>query len=689
VVGDAGAWTGSTANWTDAQGATSGAYNPDSLLVFAGKAGAVTVEGEQPVNGGLQFFVDGYAVRGGGLVLGGDTPIRVGDGTSAGAGFTATIASDLSGAGGITLDDLGTLRLAGDNRYAGGTRITHGTLIGSATSFGAGDIDNQGATLVIEQVGDATFGNALSGSGRFDKTGAGRLDLTGHSSFSGATTVREGALAVNGSLAQSVVSVADGARLGGNGTVGGLVVQRGATAAPGNSIGALKVAGDVRFEAGSVYEVEVNDAAQGDHIAATGTATIVGGTVSVRAAQGDYASATPYIILSAEGGVSGAFTDVTSNLAFLEPTLGYHATEVELMLTRNDVAFADVGASRNQRAAGAAVEALAAGNPIRMAVADRLDANGARAAFDQLSGEIHASTQAALMEDSRFVREAALARPTQGRDTQAWARAIGAWGQTAGSGGAAALDRTVHGVMLGADLAAAGDARIGVLAGYTRGEHEAEGRASRVESENRHLALYAGAQRGAVSLRAGAAYTWHDISSHRDLSFPGYADTVESAGKARSAQWFGELGVAIPTQTLALEPFANVAVVNLKTDAVSERGGGAALDAGAATLNTRFATLGLRIGSRGLDLAGLPARVNATVGWRHAFGGITPTTPVAFAGGTPFTVNGVPVARDAAVIGAGLEWSLGKAATLGLSYDGQFGSGVSDNGVRASLQARF
>src|SRR3546814_18202305 len=93
------------------------------------------------------------------------------------------------------------------------------------------------------------------------------------------------------------------------------------TIAPGNSIGTLNVAGNIGFAAGSTYEVEVNAAGEGDLIAASGAATIDGGSVKVLAGAGDYRPQTDYTILTADGGVSGTFTDVPPNPAFLDPHL--------------------------------------------------------------------------------------------------------------------------------------------------------------------------------------------------------------------------------------------------------------------------------------------------------------------------------------------------------------------------------
>ncbi|WP_204266812.1 autotransporter-associated beta strand repeat-containing protein, partial [Escherichia coli] len=71
----------------------------------------------------------------------------------------------------------------------------------------------------FNQSANAAFAGVLSGSGGFNKTGIGLLNLTGNSSaFTGSTSVQAGTLAVNGSLG-GALDVWTGGRLQGNGTV--------------------------------------------------------------------------------------------------------------------------------------------------------------------------------------------------------------------------------------------------------------------------------------------------------------------------------------------------------------------------------------------------------------------------------------------------------------------------------------
>ncbi|HTK00248.1 MAG TPA: autotransporter domain-containing protein, partial [Bordetella sp.] len=84
-----------------------------------------------------------------------------------------------------------------------------------------------------------------------------------------------------------------------------------------------------------------------------------------------------------------------------------------------------------------------------------------------------------------------------------------------------------------------------------------------------------------------------------------------------------------------------------------------------------------------------PGRLTASLGWRHAMGDVNPTQAVAFDGGTTFSVAGVPIARDAAVLGLGAEMTIARNTTAGISYDAQFGGGNRQQSGVLKLAMRF
>ncbi|MGN6772489.1 MAG: autotransporter outer membrane beta-barrel domain-containing protein, partial [Rhizobiaceae bacterium] len=691
--------------WYDAASAGSATIESEGGLSFNGGSTAGTSKITIAGSGRLEFH--GAASAGSATVTNNGGVSFHGDNTA----DAATIVNQTGGT--VDISDLisggiGIGSLSGDGRVILGSKILTLGNLGTNDTIGG----------VIQ---DGTAGNG----GSLVKTGTGTLTLNGVNTFTGGTTVNAGKLVVGDSSHAGAslgdVALAMGGTLGGIGTIGNTTIGSGGALAPGNSIGTINVAGNVTFTAGSVYEVEIDADGRSDKTVASGTATINGGTVKVLAGAGSYASQTGYLILSAAGGVvrNGDF-GLSSNLAFLTPSLSYGIpNEVWLTMTRNDVDFGSVGRTPNQKAAGTGVESTDPGSPIYNTIAG-LSADQARAAFDGLSGEIHASAKSALMEDSRFLRDAvneriraafagvgAAASPvlaygetgTDGTATgaishalapadtgrlAAWGSVFGSWGSTDGDGNAAGLDRSTGGFFTGIDGLVADNVRLGIMTGYSHSSFDVDGRASSGSSDSYHLGLYGGTEMGALGLRSGLAYSWHDISTARSVAFPGFADSLSADYNAGTFQAFGEAGYRIDTASASFEPFANLAYVSLHTDSFAEKGGAAALTSAGQTTDTTFTTLGVRA-STGFDLGGMTATARGMVGWRHAFGDTTPlaTPAFAFAGANSFTIAGVPIAKDAAVLEAGLDFAISDRATLGLSYSGQFGSNATDNGAKA------
>lgn len=606
--------------------------------------------------------------------------------------------------------------------------VEAGGLVSAADRFVGNVAIGASGAFAFDQVSDASYTGVLSGAGTFTKAGTGSLQMAGDSSgFAGTTTIAGGLLSIsssdNAALGGSM-RVLQGGTLGGNGTVGSggasmVTIASGGTLSPGNSIGTLTVNGNLTFEAGSRFAVEVDPTGTtSDLVHVTGNATLNGGSVAHIGADGTYKLRSSYTILIADGTLSGAFDGVTSNFAFLMPDLAYDygAGTLSLNLARNDRDFASAALTRNQVATARGIESIgfSAANPVYDAVALMPDDKGLiRPAFDQLSGEVHASAKTALIEDSHFVRDAitdriraafgdvgssiapvmaygpggpALAPATTDRFA-VWGQAFGSWGRFDGDGNAAGLNTSTGGFLMGAD-APLGDCRLGLMAGYSQTSFNVSARSSSGSSDNYHLGLYAGRQWGALGFRSGLAYTWHDIDTSRAIAIPGFSNRLTGGYDAGTFQTFGELGYRIETPAIAFEPFANLAYVSLHSDGFTEKSGAAALTAPGQTTDAAFTTLGLRA-STNFSLGMMQATARGMLGWRHAFGDASPLATLAFAGSDLFTVSGVPIAKDAAVLETGLDLNLTAAATLGISYQGQFGNGASQNGFNARFKITF
>lgn len=714
--GGSGTWSIDDEHWTDVSRSLNLSYTSDpGFVVFQGPGGTVRVNASRGPIGvtGMQFAGSGYVVEGDPIVLqgnNGETMIRVGDGTRAGAVFNATITAPIQGESALVKSDHGTLTLLGNNSYAGGTRVDAGTLIGNTRSI-RGDIAAAG-TVVFTDTGHGHYGGTLSGTGRLVVDAPGTLVMTGDSSgFRGTVDVASGTLQVGlggqGALGGSVTQVRRNAVLGGSGSVGAgvgsrVVVSDGGTLSPGNSIGTLTVDGDLVFEPGSRLEIEVDPhAGRSDRVVVTGNAILDGGSVMHIGEIGEYALRSTHMILSAEGTLSGAFDNVASHYAFLDPQLryDYNAGTVELELTRNDRKFDEApttrhGLTHNQKATARGVESigLAAGHPVYDTIA-RMPADAARigASLDELSGEIHASIRTALLEDSHFVRDAANDRMRDAFAAAAapavWSQAYGSWGSSDGDGNAAALKRDVSGLLIGADRGIGGW-RAGLMAGYSHSSMKAHERGATGKTDSYHVGAYAGTTWNSLALRTGFAYSRHNVDTRRSLAMTGLGDSLSARYDGDSFQVFGELGYDIDMGSSRLEPFLNVAHVRLHGSGHDEQGGPGALTGGSRGAAVSLATLGLR-GEGRVSHGTVEATLRGELGWRHAMGDVVPETRHAFSAGEAFTVKGVPMARNSAVIEAGVDFKLGRNARLGISYAGQLSGSSRDHGVKAGLVVRF
>jgi autotransporter-associated beta strand protein len=643
--------------------------------------------------------------------LSGAGAIQLGTGTLTAGGSTGSSFSGvISGAGVFAKSGTGTLTLTGANTHSGGTTVSAGTLAAGAANVlgsgtltvaapgtvslanfaqsvgglaGDGAIGLGSAVLTVNAAGSTNYNGVLSGTGRLIKSGSGTLILGGANTYTGSTSVNAGTLIVNGSLA-GTVTLGAGGMLGGSGKIGSLNIA--GTVAPGNSIGTLNVAGSLRFQNGSTYLVEVSPGGTADRITATGSVTIEGGTVSVlTGGQTNFAPLSTYTILSGSS-VTGTFSALTTDLAFLTPSLIYNASTVQLRLLRNDVTLASVAETANQRAVAGVVEAQGTGALFDAAIG--LNAADARNAFDQLSGEIFVIGAAVAGRDDHDAARDLIGRLDAPRSQRRAVWFTGDYGKLKadGRGGTAGLDsdRTV----LAGGIELTGDAfRAGVAYRYAKNDISLNARASSADLVTNSAYAYAGFAQGGLRIAGGFGYADHTLSSRRSVAFGGLLNALTSQGDGHSWIGFGELAYTVPMgRTLRVGPYFGASVASVTLDRIEEWGGAAALDAGRMKATTVLANYGARASATFNGGLALSADLSA----RSYLDNAAPLRTMRFVDDEDgsFAVRATRFGSTTLTGRIDAYAPVGRFV-LGLGLHGESGSGASSYGARASAAFRF
>ncbi|HAF4935218.1 TPA: autotransporter-associated beta strand repeat-containing protein [Salmonella enterica] len=180
-----------------------------------GGTGRVEKSGDQTLTlSGSNTYTGGTLISSGTLVANDVNALGTGDVTD-----NATLAlntggdfiNNIGGTGRVEKSGDDTLTLSGSNTYTGGTLISSGTLVANdVNALGTGDVTDN-ATLALNAVGD--FNNAISGSGKVEKSGDGTLTLSGSNTYTGGTLISGGTLVASNVEALGTGSVTNNATL--------------------------------------------------------------------------------------------------------------------------------------------------------------------------------------------------------------------------------------------------------------------------------------------------------------------------------------------------------------------------------------------------------------------------------------------------------------------------------------------
>jgi outer membrane autotransporter protein len=250
------------------------------------------------------------------------------------------------------------------------------------------------------------------------------------------------------------------------------------------------------------------------------------------------------------------------------------------------------------------------------------------------------------------------------------------------------MSRTTGGFLAGADMPAGENARIGIAGGHTRTALGVPQRGSSLSSNDDYAGLYAGGSVGALALSAGADYTRHRADTTRRVAMADAGGSLYNRAAAHTAEFYGNAAYRMAVNNAIVEPFAQVAYVKLATDSFKERDGSMALAVSGSQRAVLYTTLGTRAATH-FVFQGDAFNAYASAGWRHVSGDLRARSSLALADARAFAVSGLPIARNALALSAGVDVAVNKSVRLGLSYDAQIAPHTTDASLRAQLSWRF
>ncbi|HSR78162.1 MAG TPA: autotransporter-associated beta strand repeat-containing protein [Xanthobacteraceae bacterium] len=706
--------------------------------------------------------------------------LNTGGGTFDTNGFTATLADPIGGTGGLTKVGAGELDLLGASSYAGATNVNAGTLMAGATnSFSAASAFTVGAGAFLDIGGfDQTIGS-LAGAGTVQnggpaaatlttggdnrsttfsgviqdccsplaltKVGTGTLTISGvNNTYTGATTVNGGTLAVTGDIrTSSGVTVNGGAILSGTGTVSNININAGGTLAAGlpSAPGTLTATGSLVLQAAATYLVQVSPATAsrtavtGTSPGSTGTATLNGATLAINAAGGGYAFGTKYTVLSATGGVNGAFANTTATSGPVTAKVSYDANDVFITLSQAFITM-PVSASGNAKGLAHALNAYIADPPLPPAFQNLFNLSPAQLAeaLAQLSGENNAGggQQASFQMMNEFLllmlnpfdadrgggfsgagfgagsavsqfapdkeralppeiaRAYAAVTPPSERSIpfsarwNVWASAFGGTNNMNGDPngtGSHNFNARTGGVAAGVDYKLTPDTLIGFAlagGGTSWGLSQSLGSGS---SDAFQAGLYGSQRFGAWYVSGAVAFANYWASTTRTVTLPA-VDTLNAGFNAQSWGGRAEAGYRIAWAPVNLAPYVAVQAQSFSTPNYTETatsGSNAfALSYASHTASVVRSELGSWLSKSYLLADNVLVTAFGRAAWAHDWED-TPQATATFVGLAPiatFIVNGAKPADNLAVMTAGAEIRMASGWALMGKFDGEFGEGT-------------
>ncbi|WP_231602461.1 autotransporter outer membrane beta-barrel domain-containing protein [Herbaspirillum chlorophenolicum] len=259
-------------------------------------------------------------------------------------------------------------------------------------------------------------------------------------------------------------------------------------------------------------------------------------------------------------------------------------------------------------------------------------------------------------------------------DPALWGRIFGGQANQGTRDGIAGYHANYGGFLLGGDVQAHPDWRIGGLFSYAHSNigNDGDNSGSGAQVDSYGLTAYAGYDGRPWYVNLTAGVTRQIVSTNRAIAFSGFNGTANGSFNGQLFSATAEAGYPLAFGNATLTPLTGIRYSRLKQDAYTETGGsGAALTVNGSSYSSLKGEIGAKYEYSLMTSYGALTPF-VRLGWNHEFRNTALTTSAAFAadasGSTTFTTHGASPLRNTAALSLGATLLRSRNLTLSAGY---------------------
>ena len=563
------------------------------------------------------------------------------------------------------------------------------------------------------------FENDIDGNGGLEKSGNGKLILTGNNTYDGATEIKGGTLEIYGENASNIDIEQNGTlvtypttmigKKNHDGTFVSVSVQNSGGTFENRGSGAV-ITGDYNAGNGAVTKAEI-----GTKLTVKGAVNLNGDTALEQTMGNRYITAKGMTstVIEAEGGVNGQFSkiEMPEMIAF---SVNSADNKVDVTVKRKNVEeyiseLPEADAMRKDVAenleasfkkldeevekGNGAIEKFALGAAQVQAMSLRTRA----AVLDSLSGQIYASAQALTFHHSQTVNKDLSNRLVMlgtlenvGDNAGVWVTGIGASGKLKQEGFGEGSTK-VYGGQAGIDRQFGKSLILGTALSYSTSRVNFNRHGGKSDADSFGISLYGRLGNREVPYylqgRIGAGFV--DSNVERDIIL-GTSDVSRAKINHKDTVYSGylETGYDVRKGNFTLTPYVGLSHDTVRRGGFTEENSQFGLTAGKKTYSQTAGLVGLRVG-QGVNWSnGSKSTFQAYVTHQRAFKEQDLSFDAAYTGlsNAKFTVKGIGLSKNQTWVGAGVLTEVNPGFAWYVNYDGKIDrkgrNNVFTNGLR-------